>query len=93
VSFDDDVPSLLATLESRMSREEIADALGIEERDLDEIASGYAPGDDVAKRLRALAASPPSRRTFRVSTKAVVAFIVADALFFVVLAVVLLLAR
>jgi hypothetical protein len=78
---------MLATLEGRMSREDIASALGVEERKLDEIASGHVPDDDVADRLRALAASGTSGRIVRISTKAILIFVIADAVFFAALAV------
>ncbi len=71
-----------------MSRDDIASALGVDEEKLDEIASGYLPDEEVADRLRALAASPPSGRVLRVPTKAVAVFIIADALFFAIFAVV-----
>ena len=56
-SVDDDLAGMITTLEARMSRDDIASALGVEERELDEIASGYVPDEDVANRLRALVAS------------------------------------
>ena len=55
--MDADFPAMIATLEERMSRKEIASAIGVEERELDEIASGYVPDKEIADRLRALAAS------------------------------------
>jgi hypothetical protein len=82
---------MLATLEGRMSRTDIASSLGIEERELDEIASGYVPDDDVANRLRALASSGVRGRVLRIPTKAIVVFVIADAVFFAALAVVLVL--
>jgi hypothetical protein len=54
---DGDFAGMITTLEARMSRDDIASALGVEERELDEIASGYLPEKDVAERLRALVAS------------------------------------
>jgi len=87
----DDLPAMLTTLEGRMSRSDIASALGVEESELDEIASGYLPDEDVANRLRTLAASRGSRRVMRIPTKAILVFVIADAVFFAALAVVLLL--
>jgi hypothetical protein len=81
---------MIATLEGRMSREDIASALGVDERKLDEIASGYVPDEDVANRLRALVASGVSGRVVRISTKAILIFVIADAVFFAAVAVFLL---
>ena len=77
---------MLTTVERRMSRDEIASAIGVEERELDEIASGYVPDEDVADRLRALVSSAASGRVVRISTKAIVIFVIADAVFFAALA-------
>jgi hypothetical protein len=87
---DADFPAMIATLEGRMSREDIASALGVDERRLDEIASGYVPDEDVANRLRALVASGVSGRVVRISTKAILIFVIADAVFFAAVAVFLL---
>jgi hypothetical protein len=84
---DADFPSMLATLEGRMSRADIASSLGVEERELDEIASGYVPDEEVANRLRALVASDAPARVVRISTKAIVVFVIADAVFFAAVAV------
>jgi hypothetical protein len=84
---DADFPTMIATLEERMSREDIASALGVDERKLDEIASGYVPDEDVANRLRALVASGVRGRVVRISTKAILIFVIADAVFFAALAV------
>ena len=73
-----------------MSREDIASALGVEERELDEIASGYVPDEDVANRLRALVASGVSGRVVRIPIKALAAFVIFDVVFFAILATVLL---
>ena len=74
-----------------MSRQDIASALDIDDRELGEIASGYMPDDEVAGRLRALATSGGTRRIASISVKAMVIFVVADALFFAILAAVLVL--
>jgi hypothetical protein len=84
---DDDFPGMLTTLEGRMSRDAIASALGVEERELDEIASGYAPDEDVGNRLRSLVASGVSGRVARISAKAILIFVIVDAVFFAALAV------
>ena len=91
-AVDDDLAGMITTLEARMSRDDIASALGVEERELDEIASGYVPDEDVANRLRALVASGTSGRVVRISTKAILIFVIADAVFFAGLAVFLVLA-
>ena len=85
--MDADFPAMIATLEERMSREEIASAIGVEERELEEIASGYVPDEEIADRLRMLAASGTSGRVVRIPTKAIVIFVIADAVFFAALAV------
>ncbi len=64
-------PRMIKTLEARMSRRDIASALGVEERELDEIASGYVPDEEIADRLRALVASGASGRVVRIPTKAI----------------------
>jgi len=81
---EDDYASMIATVESWMPREKIAEALGVEERELDDIASGGVPGEDVAVRLRALAASDGKRGTFvftsgrRLTLTGVITFLVMD---------------
>jgi hypothetical protein len=89
--MDTDFPAMISTLEERMSRENIASAIGVEERELDEISSGYVPDGEVADRLRALAASGVSGRVLRIPTKAILVFVIADAVFFAALAVFLVL--
>jgi hypothetical protein len=84
---DADFPAMITTLEGRMSRKDIASAIGVEERELDEIASGYVPGDEIADRLRAVVASGASGRVARIPTRAIVIFVIADAVFFAALAV------
>jgi hypothetical protein len=86
----DDYASMLATLEGRMSREDIAAALGVEERELDEIASGFTPDEDVGLRLRALAASGARRSIMRIPVWAIVLFVAVDAVFFAAVAIFLL---
>ena len=86
-AVDADFPAMISNLEERMSREDIASAIGVEERELDEIASGYVPDEEIADRLRALAASGVSGRVVRIPTKAIVIFVIADAVFFAALAV------
>lgn len=78
----DDYASLLATLDGRMPRGDIAAAIGVEERELEEIASGYVPDEEIGERLRALAASGTSRRVMRIPGKWIVAFVIVDAIFF-----------
>ena len=78
---------MIATLEERMSRKDIASAIGVEDRELDEIASGYVPDEEIADRLRALAAPGVSGRVVRIPTKAIVIFVIADAVLFAALAV------
>ena len=82
---------MVSTLETRMSRADIAAAIGVEERELDEISSGYVPDPEIADRLRAIVASGVSGRVVRLPTKAVVIFVIADAVFFAALAVFLVL--
>lgn len=86
----EDYASVLATLDARMPRKDIAEAVGVEERELDEIASGYVPDEEIGERLRALAASGTTGRVMRIPRKAIVIFVIADAVFFMALAVVLL---
>ena len=45
------------------------------------------PDEEIADRLRALAASGASGRVARIPTKAIVIFVIADAVFFAALAV------
>jgi hypothetical protein len=78
---------MIATLEGRMSRQDIASAIGVEERELDEISSGYVPDEEIADRLRALVATGTTARVARIPTKAIVIFVIADAVFFAALAV------
>jgi hypothetical protein len=68
-----------------MSRGEIAAEIGVEERELDEIASGYVPDEEIGERLRELAKSGGSRRNMRIPVWAVVAFVVFDTLLFGIL--------
>jgi hypothetical protein len=89
--MDADFPAMINTLEERMPREDIASAIGVEERELDEISSGYVPDEEIADRLRALVASGASGRVVRIPTRAIVIFVIADALFFGALAVFLVL--
>jgi hypothetical protein len=83
----DDFAAMLSTLEGRMSRKDIASALEVEDRELDEIASGFVPDEEVADRMRALVASDARGPVQRISTKAIVIFVIADAVFFAALAV------
>ena len=83
----DDYASMVGTLETRMSRADIAESIGVEEQEVDEIASGYVPDEEIADRLRALFASGGSGRVMRIPTKAIVIFVIADALFFAALAI------
>ena len=82
---------MVAELQSRMSRGEIAVAIGVEEQEVDEIASGFVPDEEVGSRLRELAASGGRRSGMRVPVWAVVTFVVFDTVLFAILAVVLLL--
>ena len=86
-----DYATMVAELELRMSRGEIAAAIGVEEQEVDEIASGYVPDEEIGARLRELAASGGTRRGMRVPVWAVVAFLVFDTLLFVILMLVFLL--
>jgi hypothetical protein len=87
----DDYASMVSELQRRMSRAEIAVEIGVEEQELDEIASGYVPDEEIGARLRELAASGGKRRGMRVPVWAVVAFVVFDTLLFVILVLVFLL--
>ena len=62
---------MVAELQSRMSRGEIAVAIGVEEQEVDEIASGFVPDEEVGSRLRELAASGGRRSGMRVPVWAV----------------------
>jgi len=88
---DADFSAMISTLEQRMSRQDIASAIGVEERELDEISSGYVPDEEIADRLRALVVSGTSGRVMRIPRRAIVIFVIADAVFFVSLAVFLVL--
>lgn len=88
---DDDYASMLAALDGRLTREDIATALGVEEQRLDEIASGYVPDPDVAERLRTLAGTKPDRAIFQSRRMLIVAFVVADLVFFAIVAALVLL--
>lgn len=74
-----------------MSRGEIAAAIDVEEQEVDEIASGYVPDEEIGARLRELAASSGTRRRMRVPVWAVVTFVVFDTLLFAILLLVFLL--
>ena len=89
--MDADFSAMISTLEQRMSRQDIASAIGVEERELDEISSGYVPDEEIADRLRALVVSGTSGRVMRIPRRAIVIFVIADAVFFVSLAVFLVL--
>ena len=78
---------MVSTLETRMSRADIAAAIGVEDRELDEISSGYVPDEEIGDRLRALAVSGASALVTRIPTKAIIIFVIADAVFFAALAV------
>jgi hypothetical protein len=56
---DDDYAAMLAKVDAQMPRDDIATELGVDEKVLDEIASGYVPEKEVADRLRTLAADDP----------------------------------
>jgi hypothetical protein len=87
----DDYASMVGELQSHMSRAEIAAEIGVEEQELDEIASGYVPDEEVGDRLRALAEAGGKSPGMRVPVWAIVAFVVFDTLLFAILALVLLL--
>jgi len=96
VEIDDvDYASMVARLEERMERKDVAAALDVDEKTIDDIASGYVPGEHVAARLRALAEpeTGADSRSPRVSRRMLMLFVICDAIFFVALAVVLLLVR
>ena len=82
---------MVSDLQRRMSRAEIAVEIGVEEQELDEIASGYVPDEEIGARLRELAASGGKKRGMRVPVWAVVAFVVFDTMLFVILVLVFLL--
>ena len=71
---EDDYAAMLATVERWMSRDEIAEALSVDERTLDEIASVYVCDEDVARRLRALATSGRGGRVPSAGLKGLVVF-------------------
>jgi hypothetical protein len=83
---EDDYASMLAALEARLPREDIAAALGTEERVLDDIASGYAPDTDVAERLRSLATAKADRSRLRGRGMLIVVFVASDLIFFAIVA-------
>jgi hypothetical protein len=87
----DDYASIVSTLETSMSRADIAAAIGVEERELDEISSGYVPDEEIGDRLRSLVATGATVRVTRIPTKAIVIFVIADAVFFAALAIFLVL--
>jgi hypothetical protein len=82
----DDYATMVTELQTRMSRADIAESIGVEEQEVDEIASGYVPDEEIADRLRALVASGASGRVVRIPTKAILIFVIADAVFFAALA-------
>jgi hypothetical protein len=90
-AVDADFPAMISALEQRMSRQDIASAIGVEEQELDEISSGYVPDEEIADRLRALVVSGTSGRVMGIPTRAIVIFVIADAVFFAALAVILVL--
>ncbi len=83
---EDDYASLLAGAEEKLSRQDIAAVLGVDERRLDDIASGYVPDAETAKRLRDLAASDPERVTTSSRRTLIAAFVAMDLVFFAGLA-------
>ncbi len=87
----DDYAAMLTSVAARMPREDIAAAIGVEEQEVDEIASGYVPDEEIGARLRELAASGGRRRGMRVPVWAIVAFVVFDTLLFAILMLVFLL--
>jgi hypothetical protein len=87
----DDYAVMVNELQTRMSRGEIAAAIGVEEQEVDEIASGYVPDEEIGLRLRELAASGGKRSGMRVPVWAIVAFVVFDTLLFLILMLVFLL--
>ena len=78
-----------------MGRSDIAAALGVDQKTVDDIASGYVPDEHVAARLRALAepGEGGDSRSTKVSRRMLMLFVICDAIFFVALAVVLVLVR
>jgi hypothetical protein len=90
VPKDDDYASMITALETRMPREDIADAIGVDKEKLDEIASGYMPHEDVAMRLRALAEGAKWRLASK-SAKVIAVFVAVDIVFFSILTAVVLL--
>jgi len=77
----DDYASMIGKLEAKMTRGEIATAIGVEKREVDEIASGYVPDEEIGNRLRELAAGG-GKRIMRVPVWAIVLFVAVDALIF-----------
>ena len=77
----DDHAAMIERLQRRMSREEIAAAIGVGAQEVDEIASGYVPDEEIGARLRELAASG-GKRIMRMPMKAIVTFVIVDLLFF-----------
>lgn len=77
-------------LEAHMSRADIAASIGVEPQEVEEIASGFVPDEEVGERLRELVASGRRGRRMRVPVWAVVAFVVVDTVVFAIVAVVLL---
>jgi len=87
----DDYAVMVNELQTQMSRGEIAAAIGVEEQEIDEIASGYVPDEEIGLRLRELAASGGKRSGMRVPVWAIVAFVIFDTLLFLILMLVFLL--
>jgi hypothetical protein len=88
---DEDLASTVLELEQRMPRRDIAAALGVDEDEVEKIASGYLPGPGVADRLRRLAtgaAGPPpaARKAARISGMVLAAFALTDLVFFALVA-------
>jgi len=88
---DVDYASLVATLEERIERKDIATAVGVDVKTIDDIASGYVPDDALATKLRALATSGKADDpgSTKVSRRMLTLFVVCDAIFFVALGVVI----
>lgn len=72
---------MIGELEAKMTRGEIAAAIAVEKREVDEIASGYVPDEEIGDRLRELAAGG-RKRIMRVPVWAVVLFVAVDAVIF-----------
>ena len=88
---DVDYASLVAALEEQMERKDIATAIGVDAKTIDDIASGYVPGDELGAKLHALATSGKAddSGSTKVSRRALTLFVVFDATFFVALGVVI----